>query len=187
MNYYDKNKQEFINSTLDIDMSSLYSSFVCELKKGARVLDIGCGPGRDLKYFTALGHEVIGLEPSRELAKFARSHSGCEVLEETMQTAKLSGKFDGVWACASLLHIPRRELSDVFTKIANIMNDGGIFYCSFKLGEFEGERNGRFFNDQTLETIREYLPKSLSIKESWVTQDKRPERDEKWLNLLLNR
>ncbi len=185
MNYYDKNNQEFIDSTLDLDLSHLYKPFLENVKDGGLILDIGCGPGRDLKYFKDHGYEAIGLEPSEKLAQFARSHSGCVVHLGTLQEVSLDSKFDGIWACASLLHVPSNELKDVLLKISNLMNDDAVFYCSFKYGEHEGERNGRFFNDQTLETIKEFLPSNLRIEKDWITEDKRPDRDERWLNLIL--
>ncbi|MGI4991980.1 class I SAM-dependent methyltransferase [Halobacteriovorax sp. GFR7] len=188
MNYYDKNDQEFINSTLELNLTHLYAPFLEGVKSGGTILDIGCGPGRDLKYFTEHGYEAQGVEPSHKLAQFAREHSGCVVHEGLLQDVVFEGeKFDGVWACASLLHVPSSELSSVFKKIATIMHDGAVFYCSFKYGEFEGERNGRFFNDQTLDSIKEFLPKNLTISNDWVTEDKRPDRDERWLNLLLRK
>lgn len=183
--YYDKNNQEFIDSTLELDLTSLYAPFLKEVKVGGAILDIGCGPGRDLKYFVDHGYKAEGVEPSSKLAGFAREHSGCVVHEGLLQDVSIEGKFDGIWACASLLHVPSSELKDVFSKITDLMNEDAVFYCSFKYGEFEGERNGRFFNDQTLETIKEFLPHELTISKDWVTEDKRPDRDERWLNLLL--
>ncbi|EQC47472.1 bifunctional 2-polyprenyl-6-hydroxyphenol methylase/3-demethylubiquinol 3-O-methyltransferase UbiG [Bacteriovorax sp. Seq25_V] len=185
INYYDENFQSFIDTTLNIDMISLYIPFCEHLRANARILDIGCGPGRDLKYFKEQGYDAQGVEPSNKLAVFAREHSNCIVHEGLLQEVEITGKFDGIWACASLLHVPRNELTSVFEKIECLMNSDAVFYCSFKYGEFEGERNGRFFNDQTLESIHEFLPKNLEIKKSWITEDKRPDRDERWLNLLL--
>ncbi|MFG1501102.1 class I SAM-dependent methyltransferase [Halobacteriovorax sp. XZX-3] len=187
MNYYDKNNQEFIDSTLDLDLTSLYEPFLEEMKSGGVILDIGCGPGRDLKYFVNHGYKAEGVEPSSKLAGFAREHSGCVVHEGLLQDVSIEGKFDGIWACASLLHVPSIELKDVFSKIADLMNEDAVFYCSFKYGEFEGERSGRFFNDQTLDTIKEFLPQGLTISKDWLTEDKRPDRDERWLNLLLSK
>ncbi|MFG1593556.1 class I SAM-dependent methyltransferase [Halobacteriovorax sp. CON-3] len=176
-----------MDSTLDLDLTSLYEPFLKEVKSGGAILDIGCGPGRDLKYFVDHGYKTEGVEPSSKLAGFAREHSGCVVHEGLLQEVSIEGNFDGIWACASLLHVPSSELKDVFSKIADLMSEDTVFYCSFKYGEFEGERNGRFFNDQTLETIKEFLPQGLRISKDWVTEDKRPDRDERWLNLLLTK
>ncbi len=96
---------------------------------------------------------------------------------------------DGIWACASLLHVPKSELRDTVAHLANFLKTGGTFYCSFKYGDNEVERNGRRFtnlNERLLESLIESLP--LEIKETWVTQDLRPGREsEKWLNALLTK
>ncbi len=186
-NYYDENFQIFIDTTLNIDMTSLYSPFCVHLKKNARILDIGCGPGRDIKYFIENGYTAVGIEPSKSLANYALDYTGSSIFEGTLDSFSSDDKFDGVWACASLLHIKTSDLASSFQKIADLMNEGAIFYCSFKYGEFEGERNGRFFNDQTLETISKFIPNELTLIKDWITEDKRPDRDERWLNLIFKK
>ena len=185
MNYYDKNHQEFINNTINKDMSELYSIFLKDFKARGTILDLGCGPGRDLKYFNNNGYKAIGLEPSNELAEYARSHAKCEVLDVTIENYEPLDKFDGIWACASLLHLETPTLKEVLKKITSLMNEKSIFYCSFKYGDFEGERNGRFFNDQTFESLKELLPSNLLIEKHWITKDKRSNRENRWLNVLL--
>ena len=93
--------------------------------------------------------------------------------------------YDGIWACASLLHLDTKSLREAFLNVSSLMNKDSIFYCSFKHGEYEGERNGRFFNDQTLESLKELLPSELSISKDWITKDLRADRDESWINLIL--
>lgn len=188
MNYYDVKAQEFIDSTFKLDLSDLYNRFEPYLKPGARILDIGCGPGRDLKYFSKK-YIAEGIEPSASLAAYAKEHSGCVVHEATIQDFYTETKYDGLWACASLLHIPKTELSETFKKLSSLLNPNAPFYLSFKYGDFEGERNGRFFNDQTEESIKDYLYGSnFSIQESWISTDIRSDRNsQKWLNLLLRK
>ena len=185
MSYYDQNYQAFIDNTLNIDMTDLYSVFLKDMKKGSRILDLGCGPGRDLKYFKDHGFTPVGLEPSEKLASYARSYANCKVYEQGIEDFNSKDSYDGVWACASLLHLDTSSLKESFLKISTFMNKGSIFYCSFKYGEFEGERNGRFFNDQTLETLKELLPPELVISKDWITEDLRADRDESWINLIL--
>lgn len=186
MNYYDAKSQEFIDSTLALDMSALYAEFEPYLKPGELILDLGCGPGRDLKYFNQK-YKAIGLEPSKTLAAFARDYSGSEVIESDIQSFETEMKFDGIWACASLLHLKSSELSTVFKKLSKMLKPNGIIYTSFKYGDFEGERNGRYFTDLTEESVVNYLEESgLVVKKYWVTEDIRPGRSsEKWLNLLI--
>ena len=99
-------------------------------------------------------------------------------------------KYDGIWACSSILHLPVDELEGVIRKMSDALKDKGIIYTSFKYGTFAGERNGRYFADMTEETFAEFLGRinSLEIEEQWITVDVRPERgEEKWLNLILRK
>ena len=187
MNYYDAKSQEFIDSTLSLDMSALYAQFEPHLNKDALILDLGCGPGRDLKFFNQK-YKAIGLEPSKALAAFARNYSGAEVIESDIQSFETDMKFDGIWACASLLHLKRSELSPVFKKLSQMLKPNGNIYTSFKYGDFEGERNGRYFTDLTEDSVVGYFKGSgLEIKKFWVTEDVRPGRsNDKWLNLILS-
>ena len=185
MNYYKENTEDFIKNTINVDMTELYDIFAGQLSVGASILDIGCGSGRDLKHFKISGFNALGLEPCHELALFANNHSGCKVECSTIESFDSAVKFDGIWACASLLHLDTKSLRESFLKISSLMNKDSIFYCSFKHGEYEGERNGRFFNDQTLDSIKEILPTDLSITKSWITEDLRGNRDKRWLNLTL--
>ena len=99
-------------------------------------------------------------------------------------------QYDGIWACSSILHLPKKELLPVIQKMCEALKDNGIIYTSFKYGDFEGERNGRYFTDFTEKTFREYIEKvpELTIEEAWITSDVRPGRgEEKWLNLILRK
>lgn len=187
MNYYRENAEEFIKNTLDVDMSDLYAVFEKHLKPAAKILDVGCGPGRDLKYFNEKYQMAEGIEPSKELCEFARDHAKASVFLGTLMEFETKAKFDGIWACASLLHIPSSELSYAFQKIEQLLHDKGVLYCSFKYGEFEGDRNGRTFTDLTEESLPKYLnDTNLKIEEYWITHDVRPGREnERWLNAIL--
>lgn len=186
MSYYDSHANAFIADTLHVDMSSVYAPFLNHFK-GHTLLDLGCGPGRDLKHFSSLNYAVTGLEPSQTLAEFARHYSDVEVIEQTVQALNIDKMFDGVWACASLLHVPSDELLEAFSNIASHVNNGGVIYCSFKHGDFEGIRDGRYFTDRTLQSLQEVLPANLNIIEHWVTKDQRPNRIEQWLNAILTK
>ena len=167
-------------------MSALYARFEKYLTSSSRILDLGCGSGRDLKYFSQK-YDVIGLEPSPTLAKYAKGYSGQTVINSTIQSANNLAKFDAIWACASLLHIPSIELSTTYKKLSRLLIEGGTIYCSFKYGKFEGERNGRYFTDLTESKIEDYIfDHDLKIEKHWITDDLRPGREnERWLNLIL--
>jgi hypothetical protein len=101
-----------------------------------------------------------------------------------------TASYDGIWACSSILHLPKKELEVVFVKMIRALCNDGIIYTSFKYGTFEGERNGRFFTDFTIETFEDFVIniKNISIEDYWITGDVRPGREEeRWLNLILRK
>ena len=186
--YYNLNAQDFIDATINIDMSSIYMRFLEYLPPKGRILDIGCGSGRDLKFFREKGYDVIGIEPSIELYEFAKEYSGCEVKNIDIQSINPQDRFDGIWASASLLHLTRQEIRDTFFKISHAIKSDAIIYCSFKYGDFEGEReDGRYFTHLTEESFSNILDQVpfLAIREIWVDDDRRPDRKDQWLNALV--
>lgn len=190
VSFYNENAQDFIEGTLSVDVSHLYADFEAHLPSAASVLDVGCGSGRDLKYFSERVYQAIGLEPSRELAAFAEKHSGQQVICRTIQDTGWRDAFDGIWCCASLLHVPKDDLGAVFKKLAIALRDQGVMYVSFKYGESEEERNGRFFTDLTEESLAAYVAacSELTIEKTWLTKDARPGREsEQWLNAILKK
>ena len=188
LDYYNENAEAFCENTVNADMSSQYNMFEKYMFDGARVLDFGCGSGRDTKYFIEQGYHVEAIDGSEELCKRASELAGIEVKNIYFQDIEYSNEFDGVWACASLLHVPAGELKSVFIKIAKALRDNGILYASFKYGDFEGERNGRMFtdmNEDSIEALINDIPE-LEIKESYISGDVREGRgDEQWLNMIL--
>lgn len=185
MKYYEENHEAFIERTLHIDMEEQYKLFCNRLNPGSTILDIGCGSGRDLKYFRSVGYQPLGLEPSSKLAEHARQYSKCEIMETTIQDFESQNQFDGVWASASLLHLSPGELMQALEKISSFMHAGSVFYCSFKYGDEELMREGRYYNDLTLESFSSLKPDTLEVISSRVTEQERPDLTQKWLNLLL--
>ena len=187
-NYYKENKDEFINSTIDCNMSFQYNLFEKFLPKDSKIiLDIGFGSGRDSLYFSKK-YEVYSIDPEEEFYEHAKELGLKNVYCKRVQDLDYIDMFDGIWACASLLHIPSYELVDVLNKCYVALKDGGIMYCSFKHGEYEGERGGRFFIDLIEERFRQYVFKTnFEILEVWVTQDVRPDRSERWLNVTMKK
>ena len=105
-----------------------------------------------------------------------------------VQEMNYNSEFDGIWACASLLHIPSYELVDVLNRCYRALKDDSVMYCSFKNGEYEGERQGRYFLDLIEERFRQYVSKTnFQILEVCITDDLRPNRTEKWLNVILKK
>ena len=188
--YYEQNANSFADNTVNADMEEIQSRFLKELPEGASILDFGCGSGRDTKVFLGKGYRVDAIDGSEELCKKASTFTGIPVKCMLFQELAAANIYDGVWACASILHLPKKELSDVLCKIATVLKQNGILYTSFKHGSFEGMRNGRYFTDFTEDSLREFWERNipLAIFELWSTQDVRPGREEeRWINLLARR
>jgi SAM-dependent methyltransferase len=185
--FYDKYSQGFFESTVNADVCELYQAFVAQLPAKARVLDAGCGSGRDSKAFIQLGFNVAAIDASAELAKAASDYIGQHVTVCTFDDIDPSLEFDGIWACASLLHVEASALPNTFAILVKTLVDGGVFYCSFKYGDQERTYNGRFFTDADESRLQQWIQQTdLMIKHTWVTADVRPGREnEKWLNAIL--
>lgn len=188
MNYYDKNAQEFFDGTVNADMSIHHEEFLKNLEENACILDAGCGSGRDTKLFKSLGHNVVAIDASAEMCRLASKYSGVNVKNLRFQDITFVNIFDGIWASASLLHIPSNELYSVLGKLRESLKSNGVFYASFKYGDFEGIRNERFFNDLTENAARDLFEKNdFKVLKTWQTEDSRPERNEKWTNILVRK
>ena len=187
-NYYKDNKDEFINNTINCDMTFQYDFFEKYLCDDAKtILDIGFGSGRDSLYFSKK-YEVYSIDPVEEFCEHAKDLGLKNVYCKRVQDIEYINMFDGIWACASLLHIPTYEMVDVLNKCYQALKTNGVMYCSFKYGEFEGERNGRFFLDLIEERVRQFVSKTkFQILEVFITEDVRPDKTERWLNVILKK
>ena len=190
INFYNQNAENFIANTQNADMHPTQERFLRLLDANTSILDFGCGSGRDTKYFLEKGYQVTATDGSSELCRLASEFTGIKVKEMLFQELDAMNQYDGIWACSSILHLPKKELLPVIWKMCEALKDNGIIYTSFKYGDFEGERNERYFTDFTEKTFREFIEKipKLTIEEHWITSDVRPGRgEEKWLNLLLRK
>ena len=188
--YYNQNADMFAQGTRLVDFTVVQERFRKMLPVGSRILDFGCGSGRDTKYFLEKGYRVEATDGSSELCKLASAFTGIKVKEMLFQDLDASGKYEGIWACSSILHLPQKELLPVIRKMCDALKDNGVIYTSFKYGDFEGERNGRYFTDFTEDTFDKFIKviQELTIEEEWITSDVRPGRgEEKWLNLILRK
>lgn len=188
--YYNQNAKAFVEGTISVDFSKTQERFCSKLFEGARVLDFGCGSGRDTKYFIEKGYMVDAIDGSEELCKMASDYTGIKVKHMLFEELEEIEKYDGIWACSSILHLSKKALEIVLRKMAAALKENGVIYTSFKYGDFGGERNGRFFTDFTSETFDEFIKDidELQIEECWCTGDVRPGRgEEKWLNLILRK
>lgn len=169
-------------------MGETVLKFVDLVKEGGTILDLGCGSGRDSKTFLERGFEVTAMDASSEMCELASIHTGLEVLNIDMRQMEFDQVFDGIWACASLLHVTPDELGDMFGRIERALTPGGIFYMSVKTGSEQGFRNKRYFADYEIQDLICMCNEksNLSIVETWHTEDVRADRtgDSGWSNLL---
>ena len=190
LDYYNLNADKFVASTLQVDFEETQKKFIEKLDKGAFILDFGCGSGRDTKYFLDNGYKVDAVDGSKEMCRRASEYTGISVKNMMFTELNVKEKYDGIWACSSILHLTKDELENVMNKMTAALKPNGIIYASFKYGNFSGERNGRYFTDMTEETFEELIKKisGITLEEQWITSDVRVGRgEEKWLNVLLRR
>jgi trans-aconitate methyltransferase len=187
MNYYIERAKEFFEDTVNVDMTTLYQEFLPLLTPRGLILDAGCGSGRDTKAFIQKKFSVYSIDSSKELAKLAEDLTNQKVEITRFQDFQTNQIFDGIWASASLLHVPMSELSLSFKNLANPLKSNGIFYCSFKYGNEEIEYSGRNFTNLNESQLEQVISESsLEIHKTWCTSDLRKGREnEKWLNAIL--
>ena len=188
--YYAANAEAFASSTVSVEFTAMQERFVELLEPGARVLDLGCGSGRDAKRFAEAGFAVDAVDGSPELCRIAAEFTGLPVRCMRFEELSAVAEYDGIWACSSILHVPSVQLPALLAKMAAALKDGGVIYTSFKYGEGEGMRHGRYFSDFTEDSFASLLEQVPALREEahWVTSDVRPGRgDEKWLNLILRK
>lgn len=187
--YYNKNADLFFNSTYQVEMESLYAPFLRYLPQHASILDLGCGSGRDTLAFKNFGYQVEAIDYSEELVAKARQLTGLPVQLGSFYELAEQAKYDGVWACASLLHCERDQLSAVLQRILMALKPGGICYMSFKYGDQNREKDGRSFTDLNEQLAHDLLQSfdQVLLLQQWITVDKRPDRAEEWLNILFKK
>lgn len=201
IDYYNNHAEEFYNNTVDADMSTWRNKFglyVRAVGKGCdscsgqrekacgRILDAGCGSGRDSLAFLKQGFAVEAFDASDKMCELASNLIGQQVKNITFDQVDYHQKFQGIWACASLLHVPMDELPEVLNKLREALVCEGIIYASFKYGEGEMTRGERSFTNFTQVTAMDLFEHAgFLIVEGGITTDVRPGRDEeRWINII---
>lgn len=189
VHHYDAKAQTFWEATRDHDVSENRAALLRHIESNApwRILDLGCGPGRDLVAFTGLGHEAVGLEGSAELCRLARRISGCEVWQQDFLHMDLpEDRFDGIFANAALFHVPSQELHRVLGELGRSLKTRGVLFSSNPRGNneegWQGARYGAFHD---LERWRGHLAAAGFIElEHYYRPPGEPRHRQPWLATL---
>lgn len=187
--YYSKNAGEYFDKTVDLDLQEYYDKFTELVPEGGSILDLGCGSGRDSAYFVSCGYDVTAMDASEEMCDLASVHIGQDVLHLSFSDMDFEEVFDGVWACASLLHVPGNEINDIMSKIVKSMKPNGILYMSFYYGDFEGERDGRYYTDYNTRKLKELVAgfEELELIEIKKSEDIRQDCNFVWISALVSK
>ncbi len=188
--YYDENASKFKESTQDANMEEMIQRFLSYLLKDAKILDAGSGIGRDTKRFIELGYHVEAFDASIEMVKISSEYTGIQTRYLTFEQLDYEDEFDGIWACASLLHVSKDDMEEVFSRLHLALRPNGILYASFKLRDSDFEKDGRSFTCYTESSFREFIDrfKLFEIVDLSITTDVRVGRDDEyWLNVILSK
>lgn len=187
--YYNNNAREYSEATKTLKIDHLYERFLKDLPENGKILDIGCGSGRDSLHFKNKGYSITAIEPSEELANLASTYIKQEVLCLKAQNIDFNKTFDGVWCMASLLHLKPEDLKETLVKISKSLVENGKFYASFKVGEGEEiDNKGRYFNYMTAERFKAITTELNIFKNIQFsnTNDEMKRDDTQWLNITAN-
>ena len=184
--FYDRDPEGYSGKTFTADVSDLRDRFTSLLPGGASVLDLGCGSGRDSLAFHEMGFRVTSIDGSEGMCRIARENTGLDVRHLLFRDLDYIDRFDGVWACSTLLHVPSHELPAVLSLVHRSLHADGVFYMSFKDGVFEGERDGRYYTDMSVDDIPSIASSNgFDVIDVWNSVE--PDRDILWTNALLRR
>ena len=171
IDYYNNNAQAFYARTIKVDVTDSYEKVLKYLPEKAKILDAGCGVGRDTKYFLSKGHTVSAFDASEKMTQMAFKETGVNVMHSTFQELNFENRFDCVWASASLLHIPYDMTQEIYEKIHKALKPNGIFYASYKYGDGYMETPDRDFYNMNENNIMPYLRGLFDVIEIWQNQD----------------
>ena len=187
IDYYNRYAVPYYEETVDVSMEEVMDHFAQLLPENAEVLDLGCGSGRDTIALEERGFYVTPMDGSEEMCKLAEVNTDEEVLLMTYEEMDFDDVFDGIWACASLVHLPEEEMKETLDKLVQALKMDGILYLSVHKGDRDGIYNGRYFHDYTKKELYGMIEETsgLELIDIWTTQDVRPgKKDRMWLNVL---
>jgi len=185
--FYDSHAQEYFDRTVSADLSPIYDEFVKRVHAGAKVLDAGCGSGRDVRNLHLRGFDVMGIDASSALVKLARQYSGVTCRTMRLENVNFVRRFDAIWACASLLHVPKTKLASVLRRLKAGLVEGGLLYASVQVGNGEMlAPDGRYFAYFEPDEFTGFLVKAgFGVEADWISEDTlASQRSLRWLNVF---
>ena len=190
LDYYERYAIPYYEQTIDLDLSEIMQEFVKLLPEDAEVLDLGCGSGRDTKALEEHGFYVTPMDGSAKMCELAEIYTDREVLHLTFEEMDFREVFDGIWACASLVHVPGEDMQRILGKVLEALKPGGVLYFSVYEGERDGVYGGRDYCDYTEKSLKHLLHHfhHAEVIDIWHTDDVRRDKEEhQWLNVLIRK
>ena len=194
--YYEKEYETFISETIDADTEVLHRRFLSHIPDNGEILDLGCGSGRDTKAFVDAGYRVSAIDGSEEICHAASEYTGIDVKCMDFFDIKDEAAYDGIWACASALHVEKSRIPKLLEILYKALKKGGVLYLSFKYGDHDGFRDGRHFTDLNENGFSELLDSlyresvtrdEFELIDEWKSEDVRRGKNVEWLNVILRK
>lgn len=191
ISHYNQNADSFWQGTKDHDVTQNYAAFLAPFPKDKPldILDLGCGPGRDVSYFKSLGHRAVGLDGSEIFCNMARTYTGCQILHQTFVNMALPEQaFDGVFANASLFHVPSQALPGVLTTLHAALKPDGILFLSNPRGNGEGWSGQRYGHYMELDISTLFLEAAgFTVLNYYYRPAGKPIYEQPWLAIVVTR
>jgi superfamily II DNA or RNA helicase/HKD family nuclease/SOS-response transcriptional repressor LexA len=187
--YYEENAITFFAATVTADMSPARLKFMACVPRGGHILDAGCGSGRDANAFSEQGFRVTAFDASPAIAQLASAHCGFPIQVRSFEDVDEVDAYEGIWCCASLLHVPAAEIPQTLRSLWRALKPGGALYISLKQGDGERTTEGRTFTDANAKLIDDWLSGLFDVRnvEMWESKDTRPDKAQDWISAIVVR
>lgn len=186
-NYYDIHAEEYAEKTLKADMSAVQQDFLSLLPIGGFILDCGCGAGRDTRDFLKAGYNVLPIDGSAEMCRLTTELTRVDARKMLFEEIEFIDLFDGIWASASLLHVPKEKLGDVLHRLNGALKKNGVLFMSFKYGNFEGIRDDRYYTDINDDDVESLVGEGWKMIKYYISGDKIGRDEVKWINIFMKK